>query len=67
MYFDLNVPAPNSNAGPTQNALKKGKGKQPQATSEVSFSPTQISALEARLDLLTHCTLAASTRFLLVG
>lgn len=64
MYFDLNVPVPipaslasSSNAG---NQSKKGKGKaqqqQPsQAASAVVYSPAQITALEARIDLLIHC------------
>lgn len=62
MFFDLNVPVPapvtlgQSHTQPS----KKGKGKQPtsqasQQTSNVSFSPVQISRIEARIDLLVRC------------
>ncbi|KAF9445774.1 PHP domain-like protein, partial [Macrolepiota fuliginosa MF-IS2] len=46
MYFDLNVPIPQSSA--TQSN-KKGKAKQ-----DVIFIPSQIEHFETRLDLLVH-------------
>ncbi|KAI0051542.1 PHP domain-like protein [Auriscalpium vulgare] len=62
MYFDLNVPAPSpaSSSGSSQVQSKKGKNKQPLgsqqsiATSPSLFSPAQINAVEARIDLLVH-------------
>lgn len=56
MFFDLNIPVPvvSSNA-PTQSKKGKGKQQQSQVVTTVTFSPGQISALEARLDLLVHC------------
>ena len=62
MYFDLNVPIPsNALAGTSsrqQPQSKKAKGKQPEAKAaqEVTFSPAQISKIEARIDLLVRCT-----------
>ena len=57
MFIDLNVPVPF--VTPTGNVLsKKQKGKQPQQQQErppVAFTPAQLSALEARIDLLVHC------------
>ena len=49
MYFDLNFLVP-----PTGPA-NKGKGKQSQP---ILYSQTQIEAIEARIDLLVHCTRA---------
>ncbi|THH13909.1 hypothetical protein EW146_g6372 [Bondarzewia mesenterica] len=61
MYFDLNVPIPqpSHSAHPSQSKKGKGKQQQQQASSSPSpspplFSPAQIAALEARLDLLVH-------------
>jgi ribonuclease P/MRP protein subunit RPP1 len=58
MYFDLNVPVPTpalARAGAPQPAKKdKGKGKAPPADAGASFSPAQLAALEARIDLLVH-------------
>ena len=62
MYIDLNVPVPAIvDAAPSQS--KKTKGKQPQQAqpqkSAVSFTPAQLSAIEARIDLLVYCTSAS--------
>ncbi|KAI0055708.1 PHP domain-like protein [Artomyces pyxidatus] len=65
MYFDLNVPVPSpaSSSGSGQSQSKKGKGKQHQqqqqqqsSSSSTSplYSPAQINAVEARVDLLVH-------------
>ncbi|VDB92369.1 unnamed protein product [Peniophora sp. CBMAI 1063] len=59
MYFDLNVPVPvpASIASSSGQASKKGKGKQQQNAGPapvVAFSPAQITAIEARVDLLVH-------------
>jgi ribonuclease P/MRP protein subunit RPP1 len=59
MYFDLNVVVPvPAVTRPAAGDGKKAKGKGPQgpATIPVSFSPGQVAALEARIDLLVHCT-----------
>ncbi|TFY76300.1 hypothetical protein EWM64_g7714 [Hericium alpestre] len=58
MYFDLNVPIPPPASGSSsQSVSKKGKGKQQQqqgSTFSVAFSPAQITAIEARVDILVH-------------
>jgi len=54
MYFDLNVPVPGTVQPPSQTQSKKSKGKQPQVSPNVTYSPTQISAIENRVDLLVH-------------
>jgi len=53
MFYDLNVPvAAYEVAGTSQS--KKSKGKQPQQSTEL-FTPAQIAAIEARVDILVHC------------
>ena len=60
MFFDLNVPIPilqSSGLSATATQSKKGKAavKQTHAQQpELSFSPTQIAAIENRVDLLIH-------------
>ncbi|KAJ7508398.1 PHP domain-like protein [Mycena galericulata] len=54
MFFDLNVPVHHPQQLSAQNLSKKSKGKQPQQQTDVAFSPAQIGAIEARLDLLVH-------------
>ncbi|KAJ7631669.1 PHP domain-like protein [Mycena polygramma] len=54
MFFDLNLPVHHPQASSAQNTSKKNKGKQPQQPVDVSYSPAQIGAIEARLDLLVH-------------
>lgn len=55
MFFDLNVPVSTFiPTNPTQSQSKKGKGKQPQQPNVVSYTPAQISAIEARVTLLVH-------------
>lgn len=52
MFYDLNVPvAAYEIAGTSQS--KKSKGKQPQQRAEL-FTPAQIAAIEARVDILVH-------------
>ncbi|KAL4257386.1 RNase P protein component 3 family protein [Pleurotus pulmonarius] len=53
MFFDLNIPVPSSSSSSVSQA-KKGKGKQAKATtpSASAFSPSQVNALESRIDLL---------------
>ncbi|KAF9219037.1 PHP domain-like protein [Gyrodon lividus] len=52
MYFDLNVPVvAHEGAGVSQS---KKKGKQPQPQNTVVFTPAQVAAIEARVDLLVH-------------
>ena len=60
MYFDLNFLVP-----PTGPA-NKGKGKQSQP---ILYSQTQIEAIEARIDLLVHCTraLVVTVKSMLIG
>ncbi|KAF8066543.1 PHP domain-like protein [Lyophyllum atratum] len=53
MYFDLNVTIPTAAQSSTQ-ASKKGKGKQQPAASPATFTASQISGMEARVDLLVH-------------
>ncbi|GJF00002.1 PHP domain-like protein [Phanerochaete sordida] len=57
MYIDLNVPVPVvADAAPVQS--KKNKGKQAQQPQKeqpaVSFTPAQLAAIEARIDLLVY-------------
>lgn len=47
MYFDLNVPIPQTSA--IQNN-RKGKGKQGEI-----FTSSQLEDIETRVDLLVHC------------
>ncbi|KAI0260767.1 PHP domain-like protein [Gloeopeniophorella convolvens] len=56
MYFDLNIPipAPSGSAGQIQAQSNKGKGKQAQAPPAALFTPAQVAAIEARIDLLVH-------------
>ncbi|PCH37146.1 PHP domain-like protein [Wolfiporia cocos MD-104 SS10] len=58
MFIDLNVPVPAVTVRQAngQSQSKKGKEKQPQAsaTGVRVFTPTQISAIENRIDLLEH-------------
>ncbi|KAJ6601098.1 PHP domain-like protein [Mycena vulgaris] len=54
MFFDLNVPVHHPQQSSAQNLSKKAKGKQPQQQIDVTYSPAQISAIEARIDLLVH-------------
>ena len=56
MYIDLNVPVPAVTDG-MPIPSKKSKGKQPQQPQKpaISFTPAQISAVEARIDLLVYC------------
>ncbi|KAA1477950.1 PHP domain-like protein [Dentipellis sp. KUC8613] len=62
MYFDLNVPIPAPASGSAApSTSKKGKGKQaqqqqaaPTPAPAVIFSPAQITAIEARVDMLVH-------------
>jgi hypothetical protein len=48
MYFDLNIPVPQIVSA---QGSKKGKGKQTDV-----FTRSQIEDIEARVDLLIHCT-----------
>ncbi|KAH7890653.1 RNase P subunit p30-domain-containing protein [Phlebopus sp. FC_14] len=53
MFFDLNVPVvAHEFQGAAQS--RKGKGKQPQQNPAITFTPPQITAVEARIDLLVH-------------
>ncbi|KAJ7144800.1 PHP domain-like protein [Mycena crocata] len=54
MFFDLNFPVHHPQQSSAQNLSKKSKGKQPQQTVDASYSPAQIGAVEARLNLLVH-------------
>ncbi|KAJ7447197.1 PHP domain-like protein [Mycena latifolia] len=54
MFFDLNVPVHHPQQSSAQNVSKKTKGKQPQQQIDVTYSPAQIGAIEARIDLLVH-------------
>ncbi|KAJ7146436.1 PHP domain-like protein [Mycena epipterygia] len=54
MFFDLNVPVYHPHQSSGQNSSKKNKGKQPQQPIDVTYSPAQIAAIEARVDLLIH-------------
>ncbi|KIP02763.1 hypothetical protein PHLGIDRAFT_78642 [Phlebiopsis gigantea 11061_1 CR5-6] len=55
MYIDLNVPVPTITDGAPMPS-KKSKGKQPQQQQKpaILFTPAQISAIEARIDLLVY-------------
>ncbi|KAI9454198.1 PHP domain-like protein [Russula earlei] len=50
MYFDLNVPIPLPSGG-LATQFTKGKAKQVQSP---QFTPAQLTAIEARIDLLVH-------------
>ena len=53
MFYDLNVPVTaHEITGASQS--KKSKGKQPQQSAAL-FTPAQIAAIEARVDILVHC------------
>ncbi|TCD63235.1 hypothetical protein EIP91_005820 [Steccherinum ochraceum] len=57
MYIDLNVPVPLPPNQSLQQQSKKGKGKQVAQTTPapaVTFTPGQLTELEARIDFLTH-------------
>ncbi|KAJ7239768.1 PHP domain-like protein, partial [Mycena haematopus] len=54
MFFDLNVPVHHPQQFSAQNASKKNKGKQTQQPVDASYSPAQLGAIDARLDLLVH-------------
>ncbi|KAH9975255.1 RNase P subunit p30-domain-containing protein [Lactifluus volemus] len=56
MYFDLNVPIPppSGSLGSTHTQSNKGKGKQVQPSHSATFTPAQLAAIEARIDLLVH-------------
>lgn len=53
MYFDLNVPIPQP-SGSSVAQSNKGKGKQAQPSTSLLFTPAQLAAIEARVDLLVH-------------
>jgi len=53
MFIDLNVPIPDIVTRP-QNQSKKGKEKQQNLTPSASFTPGQLTGIEARIDLLVH-------------
>ena len=55
MFFDLNVPVVAHHSHGAAPLSKKNKGKQPQVTATVVFTPAQIAAIEARTNLLVHC------------
>ncbi len=57
MFIDLNVPVPTVTFQGTAQP-KKAKGKQTQHQQQlpaISFTPAQLNAIEARIDLLIHC------------
>ena len=54
MFYDLNVPISTNSSS---SLSKKGKGKQPQTSNAPQFTAAQLSAIDAHLDLLIHCTL----------
>ncbi|OAX42023.1 PHP domain-like protein [Rhizopogon vinicolor AM-OR11-026] len=54
MHFDLNFPVTASVPPGSSVQPKKNKGKQPQQLSSIAFTPAQIKAIEARLDVLEH-------------
>jgi hypothetical protein len=61
MYFDLNIPVPPPPAVVTYHQNKKGKQKPGQAQpieppNGSWFSPAQIAAIEARVEILVHRT-----------
>jgi ribonuclease P/MRP protein subunit RPP1 len=68
MYFDLNVPIPPPSGGPAVQS-NKGKGKQVQPSHSTPFTPPQLQAIEARIDLLVHCAslLAVISSTILIG
>lgn len=55
MFFDLNVPVVAHQGYGAALQSKKNKGRQLQVTSTVVFTPAQVAAIEARIDLLVHC------------
>lgn len=68
MYIDLNVPVPViTDVAPARS--KKNKGKQPEQPQKqqptVSFTPAQLSAIEARVDLLVYCKCHSQAFFFL--
>ncbi|EKM52974.1 uncharacterized protein PHACADRAFT_30094 [Phanerochaete carnosa HHB-10118-sp] len=68
MYIDLNVPIPAIvDVAPVRS--KKNKGKQPQQPQKqqpaVSFTPAQLSSIEARIELLVYCRVVGYTVFAL--
>lgn len=71
MYFDLNflVQPPSRTTGPTHAQSNKGKGKQVQHSQPTLFSPAQLEAIEARINLLVHCarSLVVAVRDVLIG
>ncbi|KAF8215721.1 PHP domain-like protein [Mycena galopus ATCC 62051] len=54
MFFDLNVPVHHPQQSSAQASSKKNKGKQQQQLADVTYSPAQLGAIDARLDLLVH-------------
>jgi ribonuclease P/MRP protein subunit RPP1 len=54
MYFDLNVPV-SLPSGSSVAQSNKGKAKQVQSSHSPFFTPAQLAAIEARVDLLVHC------------
>lgn len=57
MFYDLCVPIPEPAVQPQVNSTsKKNKGKQPvNREATVAFSASQITSIEARVDLLVRC------------
>jgi len=51
MFFDLNVPIQKS----TQKLNVSKKSKQSQQDAGVTWTAAELSAIEARIDLLFHC------------
>ena len=56
--FDLNVPIASSFLGleSTTTSKKSNKGKQPVVSNALQYTAAQIASIEARVDLLIHCT-----------
>ncbi|KAF8436490.1 RNase P subunit p30-domain-containing protein [Boletus edulis BED1] len=56
MFFDLNIPvtAHQGHGAALQSRKNKGKQLQVTSTSIVVFTPAQVAAIEARIDLLVH-------------
>lgn len=68
MYIDLNVPVPTiTDAIPVQSKKSKGKQSQPPQKQQaaVSFTPAQLTAIEARIDLLVYCELVTNEYLML--
>jgi hypothetical protein len=62
MFFDLNIPitAPaslkyNNNASKKKGKQKASLGELPEQSSVDLFSPSQVDAVEKRIDVLVHC------------